>query len=132
MGFQYRDKAFDYIILNQSLQQLKNVEGVLNDALRVAGKVIIGFPNFAYYDARLRLAFKGRVPVTASLPFTWYQTPNLHFLSIYDFFDYCKEKHIVVEKKIYINNQRYVKILPNLLASTGVFLVSRGNQQLDA
>lgn len=124
----YKDKAFDYVILNQSLQQLKHVETVLNDALRVGKKVIIGFPNFAYYKARLRLFLKGRAPVTASLPFTWYETPNLHFLSIYDFLDYCKEKNITIGKKIYLAGNNDVKILPNLLANIGIFLVSRGTK----
>jgi len=122
---EYKDKAFDYVILNQSLQQLKYVETVLFDALRVGKKVIVGFPNFAYCRARLRLFLRGRVPITASLPYTWYETPNLHFLSTLDFLDYCKEKKIKVERKVYLAADKRVRILPNLFANIGIFLVSK-------
>jgi methionine biosynthesis protein MetW len=122
---EYKDKAFDYVILNQSLQQLKHVETVLFDALRVSKKVIVGFPNFAYYRARLRLFFRGRVPITASLPYTWYETPNLHFLSTLDFLDYCREKKIKIEQKVYIAGDKRMRILPNFFANVGIFLISK-------
>jgi len=122
---EYKDKAFDYVILNQSLQQLKHVETVLFDALRVGKKVIVGFPNFAYCRARLRLFFRGRVPITASLPYTWYETPNLHFLSTLDFLDYCKEKKIKVERKVYLAADKRIQILPNFFANIGIFLISK-------
>ena len=122
---EYRDKAFDYVILNQSLQQLKHVETVLFDALRVGKKVIIGFPNFAYYRARLRLFLKGRAPVTKSLPYTWYETPNLHFLSIYDFTDYAKEKNIMIERSAYLKENSHIWLLPNLFANIAIFVISK-------
>ncbi|MCK9573464.1 MAG: methionine biosynthesis protein MetW [Candidatus Omnitrophica bacterium] len=122
---EYKDKAFDYVILNQSLQQLKHVETVLFDALRVGKKVIVGFPNFAYYRARLRLFLRGRVPITASLPYTWYETPNLHFLSTLDFLDYCKEKKIKIELKVYLAADKPMRILPNFFANIGIFLISK-------
>jgi len=122
---EYKDKAFDYVILNQSLQQLKHVETVLFDALRVGKKVIVGFPNFAYYRARLRLFFRGRVPITASLPYTWYETPNLHFLSTLDFLDYCREKKIKIEQKVYIAGGKRTVMLPNFFANIGIFLISK-------
>jgi len=122
---EYKDNAFDYVILNQSLQQLKHVETVLFDALRVGKKVIVGFPNFAYCRARLRLFFRGRVPITASLPYTWYETPNLHFLSTLDFLDYCKEKKIKVERKVYLAADKRILILPNFFANIGIFLISK-------
>lgn len=122
---EYKDNAFDYVILNQSLQQLKHVETVLFDALRVGKKVIVGFPNFAYCRARLRLFFRGRVPITASLPYTWYETPNLHFLSTLDFLDYCKEKKIIVERKVYLSGENRIRVLPNFFANIGIFLISK-------
>jgi methionine biosynthesis protein MetW len=79
---EYPDKSFDYVILNQSMQETKKVDFVLKEALRVGKNVIVGFPNFAYVSARLRLFFFGETPVTPSLPYRWYNTPNLHFLSI--------------------------------------------------
>jgi methionine biosynthesis protein MetW len=122
---EFKDKAFDYVILNQSLQQIQHVERVLSDALRVGEKVIVGIPNFAYYACRFQVFFRGRVPVSASLPYTWYETPNLHFLSIADFLDYCRLKKIKIERTAYINKNRIVKILPNLFAQSGIFLISK-------
>jgi methionine biosynthesis protein MetW len=118
------DKSFDYVILNQTLQQVNHLDAVLKDALRVGKKVIVGFPNFVYWKARLQLFFRGRVPVTSSLPYSWYETPNLHFLSIYDFIDYCRSKNITIERSEYLGGKKRVGILPNLFAQTGIFLIS--------
>ena len=93
----YEDKTFDYVILNQSLQQVKKPDAVVKEALRVGRKVIIGFPNFAHYQARLQIFFKGKTPVTPSLPYEWHDTPNLHFLSISDFIEYCHRRNIEIE-----------------------------------
>lgn len=122
---EYKDKSFDYVILNQSLQQVRHVHTVLNDALRVGRKVVVGFPNFAYYKARWQIFFKGRAPVTGSLPYQWYQTPNLHFLSIFDFIHFCRSKQIDILKMICIGEKKRVFILPNLFAQVGIFLISR-------
>ncbi len=119
----YGDKAFDYVILNQSLQQVKKLDMVLKDALRVGKEVIIGFPNFANYQARFQMSFKGRAPVTPSLPYGWYDTPNLHFLSILDFLDYCRERKVKIKKTLYLGKKNVIKILPNLFALTGIFLI---------
>jgi methionine biosynthesis protein MetW len=124
---EYKDKSFDYVILNQSLQQIRHVDLVLTDALRVGKKVIVGFPNFAYYKSRLQIFFLGNTPVTDALPYQWYETPNLHFLSISDFITYCRLKKIKIEKNTYLNKKRRVVLLPNLLAQTGIFLISEVN-----
>ena len=122
---EYPDRSFDYVILNQSLQQVRNIESVLEDSLRVGKKVIVGFPNFAHYKSRMQLFFGGRAPVTPSLPFTWYGSPNLHFLSVLDFFDYCRDKNITVERCEYIGETRRVFRLPNVFAETGIFVIVR-------
>jgi methionine biosynthesis protein MetW len=121
---EYEDKSFDYVILNQSLQQVKKPDNVLSEALRVGEKVIVGFPNFAHITARFYLAVKGVAPVTRSLPYQWYDTPNLHFLSIVDFIHYCRSRKITIEQASYVGNRRRVKILPNVFALVGVFLIS--------
>ncbi len=121
----YMDGSFDYVMLNQTLQQVRHLEPVLEDSLRVGEKVVVGFPNFAFINARLQLFLRGRTPVTPSLPYHWYETPNLHFLSISDFIRYCSEKRITIEKAFFLNERRVVHHLPNLLAQTGIFLVSR-------
>jgi methionine biosynthesis protein MetW len=121
---EYGDKSFDYVILNQSLQQVRNLESVLEEATRVGHKVIVGFPNFAYYTSRFQMFFKGKAPVTLSLPYMWYDTPNLHFLSIKDFYEYCHERQLKIEKTVFLGNNRIVKLFPNLFAQVGIFLVS--------
>jgi methionine biosynthesis protein MetW len=122
----YADKAFDYVILNQSLQQVKKPDPVVKEALRVGREVIIGFPNFAHYQARLQIFFKGKTPVTPSLPYEWYDTPNLHFLSISDFIEYCRRRDIRIKRSIRIGKNRIVKLFPNLFGMIGIFLVSNG------
>jgi len=122
---EYKDKSFDYVILNQSLQQVRHVKPVLEDALRVGEKVIVGFPNFAYYEARLQILISGKTPVTGSLPYQWYETPNLHFLSISDFMHYCRGNKLVIEKAKFIAGKRDIVLFPNLFAQTGIFLISR-------
>ena len=82
---EYGDNSFDYVILNQSFQQVKKPDVVLKEALRVGREAIVGFPNFVHYSARLQIFFRGRTPVTPSLPYKWHDTPNFHFLSISDF-----------------------------------------------
>ena len=121
---EYGDKSFDFVILNQSLQQVKKPEEVMRESLRVGRKAIIGIPNFAHICARCQIFFKGRVPITPSLPFEWYNTPNLHFLSIRDFIGYCRKQKIVIEETRFMNAKRSVHFSPNLFALTGIFLLS--------
>lgn len=121
---EYEDKSFDYVILNQSLQEVKKPEIVLKESLRVGRKVIVGFPNFVHYSARLQIFFKGKTPITSSLPYEWYNTPNLHFLSISDFIGYCRKKNIRIEKSFFIGENKKVRIFPNLFALVGIFLIT--------
>jgi methionine biosynthesis protein MetW len=122
---EYKDKSFDYVILNQSLQQIRRVDAVLQDALRVGKKVIVGFPNFAYFKSRLQIFFSGKTPVTGALPYQWYETPNLHFLSISDFINYCRLRKINIEQEIYLAENKSIRFYPNLFAQAGIFLVSK-------
>jgi methionine biosynthesis protein MetW len=123
---EYGDKSFDYVVLDQSLQQVKSPDTVLRESLRVGKWVIVGFPNFANLSARCQLFFKGRTPVTPSLPYEWHDTPNLHFLSISDFFEYCRRRKISIERSVFIGGGRRVRAFPNLLASVGIFVLSDG------
>ena len=121
----YADKSFDYVILNQTFQQVKKPDFVLKEALRVGKKTIVGFPNFLYISARFQMFFGGRVPVTPSLPYEWYDTPNLHFLSIADFVKYCRKRDIQIERSAFITKNKKVQLFPNLLAEIGLFLLSK-------
>lgn len=122
---EYSDKSVDYVILNQTLQQVKKPDFAIKEALRVGKKVIVGFPNFCYVTDRFQIFFRGKVPVTPSLPYEWYDTPNLHFLSIADFKNYCKKNKIIIEDSEYISKNRKVKFLPNLFGEVGLFLLSK-------
>jgi methionine biosynthesis protein MetW len=128
----YEDKSFAFVILNQSFQQVKKPDEVLKEALRVGEKVIIGIPNFAHINARFQIFFRGRTPVTGALPYEWHDTPNLHFLSILDFVNYCKQRNITIEEAYFIGSKRKVKLFPNLFAQTGIFVVSDGQSPLSA
>ena len=121
----YNDKSFDYVILDQTLQEVKNPDKVLHDALRVGSHVIVSFPNFAHYKARWQLAIMGKAPIAPALPFEWYNTPNLHFLSLYDFVNYCKTKKITIEQNFFISKNKLIKISPNFRAQIGIFVIKK-------
>ena len=121
----FSDQSFDFVILDQTLQQLEKPDEVLADALRVGKRTIVGFPNFAHYSARLQMLFHGRSPVTPFLPYQWHDTPNLRFFSTLDFFDYCRQKQIKIEKAVYLSAKRVLGLMPNLRSQVGIFLISR-------
>lgn len=121
----YLDNTFDYVILSHSLQQVKRIDEVLQQCLRIGKKVIISFPNFAHISLRLGLFFGGRAPVTKCLPSRWNNTPNIRFLSIKDFELFCKEKNYKVVEEAFITNSRYCHIFPNLFAQQAVFVIEK-------
>lgn len=121
----YPEKSVDYVILNQTFQQVKKPGLVLREALRVGKKTIVGFPNFLHISSRLRMCFGGKVPVTTSLPYEWFNTPNLHFFSISDFREYCKTKEIEIIKSVFITNNKKIRLFPNVFAEIGLFLLSK-------
>ena len=123
---EYPDGSFDYVILNQSLQEIRKVFFLLREALRVGSRAIVGFPNFAHMNARRCLGIVGRAPMTPSLPYRWYDTPNVRFLSITDFRDFCAEKGFRVEQARFLNGEKKVTFLPNLRALGAIFLLSPG------
>lgn len=124
----YPPKAFDFVILNQTLQQIRKLDFVIDESLRVGKKVIVGLPNFAHIRSRMIIFFQGKVPVTKSLPYTWHDTPNLRFLSIKDFIEYCGEKKIAIESSYFISGASAVHILPNLFARDAIFVITKYNE----
>ncbi len=121
----YPDDSFDYVVMSSSLQQVKKPDVVFREALRVGKNLIVGFPNFCHYSSRLQIFFGGKVPVTPSLPYKWYDTPNLHFLSISDFIDYCRLRGLKIQASAFVSKRKRVSFLPNLFAEEGVFLLSK-------
>lgn len=93
----YPDKGFDYVVLSQTLQATRNPKHVLNELLRIGERAIVSFPNFGHWRVRFSLLFKGRMPVTRELPYSWYDTPNIHFCTIRDFVELCDEVGAKVE-----------------------------------
>ena len=127
----YPDNSFDTAILNQAIQQFYEPRKVLNELLRIAKKAIITIPNFGYWKVRLSLLLKGTMPVTKTLPHSWYDTPNLHMSSIKDFYNLCSLDNIKVIKSISITSDKISDIktnnleVKNLISELGVFLVSK-------
>ncbi len=123
----YPDGSFDYAILSQTLQTLKNPHQVFAELLRVAAKVIVSFPNFAHWRCRAELFLAGKAPRTKQLPFKWYDTPNIHFLSLKDFEIFCKEIGAKIETKIPLigNRKSPVKFAPNIFAEQAIYLTSK-------
>ena len=122
---EYPNQSFDYVILNQSLQEVKKVDDLIEEALRVGGKIIVGFPNFAFWGARLMFFFQGKAPITRSLPYNWNNTPNVRFLSISDFRDFCRGKNLKVKEAHYLGKGRRIILWPNLFALNGIFVVTK-------
>ncbi len=122
---EYPDNSFNYVILNQSMQETKKIEFVLQESLRVGRRVIIGFPNFAYIRSRFDLFFRGKAPRTQSLPYSWYESPNVHFLSLKDFKNYCKEKGINILETYYLGKNNIIRLFPNLLALNAIFVIGK-------
>ena len=127
----YPDRAFDYVILSQTLQAMSKPADILEQMLRIGKRAIVSFPNFAYWRVRTYLALRGRMPVTPELPYAWYETPNTHFCTIFDFTDLSTSKGYVIEKAVAFDNKgrhRFHKQLgwhANLLAQNALFLLRR-------
>ena len=127
----YPDNAFDYVILGQTLQATREPREVLRQMLRVGKRAIVSFPNFAHWQVRLRMVFGGRMPETPSLPYKWYDTPNIHLCSIRDFVELAGDVGARVEQAIVLDGagKRLPFSLPwivwNLLGAQAVFLLSR-------
>lgn len=125
----YSNKRFDYVILNESLQEVLNPQKVILEALRVGKKVIVGIPNFCHIRARLQIFFQGRVPLTKELPYQWYDTPNLRFLSLKDFRYFCKANAIKILQEVgtagIAAGGKRVAFRPNLFAHTGLYLLEK-------
>ena len=86
----FENGQWDYVILNQTLQSTIKPDFVIEEMLRIGKKVIVSFPNFAYWKVRFYLFFKGKMPKSEFLPFEWYNTPNIHLLTVNDFFEFCQ------------------------------------------
>lgn len=119
------DQAFDYVILSQTLQETREPLKVLRDMLRVGQRAIVAFPNFAHWSVRLAHLFTGRAPKTKLFPHDWYDSPNIHFLTVDDFESLAASEKWTVERRMFLQGARKVALLPNLMAEVAVFLIRK-------
>jgi methionine biosynthesis protein MetW len=121
----YPDSAFDYVILSQTLQQVANPVTILREMLRVGRRMVVGFPNFGHWAVRLSLLTTGHAPSTSLFPFKWYESPNIHVLTVLDFEALCTAEKWTVEHRIFLAGSSHVSAMPNLRAEVAVFVVRK-------
>ncbi len=131
----YPENGYDYVILSQALQAMKDPRAVLLDLVRIGREAIVSVPNFGHWKNRLYLGLLGRMPVTKTLSYQWYDTPNIHFCTITDFVRLAESLGITVEARVMVNRQgnklpfrgRAQSLAANLFGEQGVFLLKRSS-----
>lgn len=122
----YPDDAFDYAILSQTLQTTERPDLVVGELLRIAPRAFVSFPNFAHWRVRLDLLWGGRMPVTRLLPVAWYETPNIHHVTVSDFRDLVRARDIAVERAWYLSGDRPTSAAAaTWRAEHAIFLIAR-------
>lgn len=125
---EFQDKSYDYVILNQTLQCTHKPDYVISEMLRIGKMGVVSFPNFAYWRVRFHLFFNGRMPKSNMLPFEWYDTPNIHLLTIEDFRDFCAKKGITIIKEVYTTrakNRALNRFLSNFFVEEAMFVIAK-------
>ena len=128
---QFPDASFDFVILSQTLQAFLNPETVIKELLRVGKKAIVTVPNFGFWKVRLHLLIKGTMPITKNLPDEWYNTPNLHMCTIKDFYNFCHNRQIKLDKSLALHSEKTSSInelnlnIKNISAELGIFLIEK-------
>jgi methionine biosynthesis protein MetW len=127
----YPDSAYDYVILSQALQAMQEPKRVLEELMRIGRHAVVSVPNFGHWKCRLHLGVIGKMPVTKSLTYQWYDTPNIHFCTITDFVELCDLCGITIEKRLVVSHNGVPSrfsgkgLLANLFGQQGIFLLSR-------
>jgi len=116
----FADGSFDCVVLSQTLQTVHHTEAILREMLRVGREAIVSFPNFGHWSARVQVAL-GRMPISETLPYEWYETPNVHICTITDFEDLCRRLHVRIRQRLVLHEGKPVTLLPNLLGSLAVY-----------
>ncbi|SFM57838.1 methionine biosynthesis protein MetW [Halopseudomonas yangmingensis] len=125
----FADRSFDTVVMTQALQAVHYPDRILEDMLRIGREAILTFPNFAHWRCRLYLGLKGRMPVSEFMPYTWYNTPNIHFCTFKDFEDLCRNRQIRILDRLVVDqthqSNRFNSLLPNLLGEVAIYRVTR-------
>ena len=128
---QFPNDSYDYVILSQTLQAFLDPEKVLKDLMRVGKNSIVTIPNFGFWRVRANLLLKGTMPVTKTLPYEWFNTPNLHMCTIKDFVNFCKKRDLNLSKSLALTNKKVSLInsknlrLKNLTSELGIFMIEK-------
>jgi methionine biosynthesis protein MetW len=120
----YPNRAFDYVILSQTLQETRHPLNVLRGMLRIGRYGIVAFPNFAHWSVRLSHLWSGRAPKTPLFPHDWFDSPNIHFLTVFDFEALAQKENWRIERRSFLAGNREVTLFPNLMSEVAVFLFS--------
>lgn len=125
----FQDDSFDVVVMTMALQTLRYPHLVIDEMLRVGRECVVTFPNFGYWRSRWHLGVKGQMPVSKFLPYTWYDTPNIHFCTVKDFQQLCQDKGIKILSSSFVDaNNRQSGLcsrFPNLLGITAVYHISK-------
>lgn len=125
----FRDASFDYVLMTQTLQAVRQTESLLDEMLRVGRQGIVTFPNFGFWRFRAQIALRGRMPVGKTLPYQWYDTPNIHLFTLRDFERLCRAKHIDILQRAVLDHAhrpwRRLRLLPNLLGEIALYRLGR-------
>ncbi len=121
----YPDQAFDYVVLSQTLQQAQRPLSLLEEMLRVGERAVVAFPNFSHWSVRWAHLVSGRSPQNELFPYEWYESPNIHFLTVKDFEMLCARQGWIVEDRVFLASNREVQWVPNLTAEVAVYLLRR-------
>jgi methionine biosynthesis protein MetW len=116
----FEDQSFDTVILSQTLQAMHKTEEIVLEMLRVGREIIVTFPNFGYWRNRIQIT-GGRMPVSKTLPYQWYDTPNVHLCTINDFDEFCKNHKITILERCVITDTKAVNFMPNLLGNLAMY-----------
>ncbi|HEY0905994.1 MAG TPA: methionine biosynthesis protein MetW [Methylophilus sp.] len=122
----FEDQSFDTVILSQTLQAMHNTESIVQEMLRVGREIVVTFPNFGYWRNRIQITL-GIMPVSKSLPYQWYDTPNVHLCTIHDFDEFCRRHQIqIIERKV-LTEGKDVSLLPNLMGNLAMYRLKRSS-----
>jgi methionine biosynthesis protein MetW len=121
----FRDHSFDTVILSQTLQQIHRVEIIINEMLRVGHEVIVTFPNFAFWRHRVQLGVRGTMPVSRTLPYEWYNTPNVRMFTVREFDRFCAQRGIEVIDREVLSEDKKVTFAPNLFGQLAFYRIRK-------
>ena len=132
----YPSNAYDFVILSQTLQTMRDPKEALKNLTRIGKKIIVSVPNFGYWKNRLYLLFFGKMPVTKTLFYQWYDTPNIHFCTLNDFVDLCEDMNIKIEKQVYVDDNGIPSYFQgkgafaNIFGEQGIFMLKGGDSSI--